>query len=301
VQGAAGIALVLSPALVLVAGCVWGGHQASAIPSEIAKCRALTEQGTLALHGGQYAAAESRFRQALLANPADVDARRLFAEALWARGQTSASVAQMDVACQLAPHDTALVVRTGEMLLASGDVMQALARADAAIDDDPQSGPAWALRGEAKWMAGKRDEAIADLQRALAHAPGNQRVLLTLAWMYFEDNQPRRTLTTLHELLDLSPPGAEKREALVLEGRSYLALGRPADAAESLRLAALRGAPSAQTYYLLAQAERGQGRTDAAIRAAHQALAANSAHQESLRLLADLTATAERGGAGPRR
>lgn len=258
------------------------------MPDEIARCRELTEQGTLAMQGGELAAAEEQFRSALSINPADIDARRLFAETLWARGETSAALAQIGAASQLAPHDPALAVRAGEMSLAVGDLAGARVHADRAIAENPRYGPAWALRGRVNWATEQPKLAVADLQRALVHTPSDQGVLLSLAKLYLERGEPRRALTMLHQLLDSCPPGTEPQHALFLEGQAFLALGRAADAADSLYAAVDRGQPDAELYYLLARAESERGRTDAAVRAAHLALAANSAHRDSLQLLAEL-------------
>jgi predicted Zn-dependent protease len=144
-------------------------------------------------------------------------------------------------------------------------------------------------------LAARRPEpAIADLQRALVHAPSDKAVLLSLAEVYLERGEARRSLTTVHQLLDLCPPGTEPQQALYLEGQAFLATARPADAAESLYAATQRGTPSAAMYYALARAEADRGRTEAAARAARHALAADSAHRESLALLAEL-----HGASGP--
>lgn len=240
---------------------------------------------------GDTTLAEDQFRSALRANPADVDARRHFAEALWARHAHSAAIAQLEIAGQLAPRDADLMVRAGEMLLASGDLPNALARADRAIAANPQFGSAWALRGRVHWAADRRDRAVADLQRALVHAPSDKGTLLDLGKVYLERGQARRCLTTVHQLLDLCPPSTEPQEALFLEGQAYLSTGRPADAADSLYAATRRGGPRAEIYFELAQAEAECGHTNAAIRAAQSALATEPTHRESYELLAELRGT----------
>jgi tetratricopeptide (TPR) repeat protein len=284
-----------------VCGCVWSGGPASFVPREISLCRELTERGALAMQQGELGTAEAQFRNALEANPADVNARRLFAEALWSRGDMPAAIAQMEGASQLAPHDTALKVRVGEMLLAAGEVPRALARAESAIADNPRYGPAWALSGRVHWAARDHKRAIANLQRSLVYAPSDKRTLLSLAQLYLERGEARRALTTVHQLIDLCPPGTESPDALLLEGQAYLAAGRPADAAESLFAASQCGQPNAEVYYLLAVAEAERGRTEAAVRAAHQALAANAAHPRSLELLAQLKESGVGQGATLRR
>jgi predicted Zn-dependent protease len=247
----------------------------------------------LAMQEGHVGAAEAEFRRALAANPADIDARRLFAEALWARGEKTAAIVQMEAASQLAPHDAHLQVRAGEMLLAAGEIPRAGACAEAAIVGNSHFGPAWALSGRAHWEAGRPDRAIADLQRSLVDAPGNKQVLLELAQMYLDRGEPSWSLTTVHQLLDLCPPGTESQAALFVEGQAYLAVGRAADAAESLLAASRRGNPRADIFCALARAEAQRGRTGAAIRAAHHALAANATHRESLQLLAELNGAVE--------
>ena len=106
--------------------------------------------------------------------------------------------------------------------------------------------------------------------------------------IYLQQGQPRRCLTTVHQLLDLCPAGTESQQALSLQGRALLATGRAADAVHSLYAATHRGPPTAELYYALARAEAELGRTDAAIRAAQSALAAEPTHQMSHTLLAEL-------------
>ncbi len=79
-------------------------------------------------------------------------------------------------------------------------------------------------------------------------------MLLETARLYHRRQQFQRCLATLHRLQDTSTPGSEPPEILELEGRTYLALGRPRMAAERLALAADRGSISPDLPTLQAQA-----------------------------------------------
>jgi predicted Zn-dependent protease len=98
-------------------------------------------------------------------------------------------------------------------------------------------------------------------------------------------------LTTVHHWLDCHPPGQEPAEALVLEGQTYLALGRAAQAGESFQLAAARGDRTTELLCLQADAAIAGGRADEAIRFAQQALAQDATHPAAQQLAARLSST----------
>jgi cytochrome c-type biogenesis protein CcmH/NrfG len=73
-----------------------------------------------------------------------------------------------------------------------------------------------------------------------------------------------------------------------MEGLSYADLGRPQQAAESLRVASQTGPPNADILYYLAQAQFAAGRPSEAAITAQEAIAANPAHSPSRQFLAQL-------------
>lgn len=289
------IRLVTAGALglaVAVAGCQIPGRHGP-ISQSLATCRQFSRQGIAALERHRWEQAESLLAKAVEACPADVDARRNYAEALWHRGAHTKALAQLEKAVELAGEDTALLVRMAEMQLALGRLDLARTHAEKALDLDSKSAAAWAVHGKAMQAAGDARRALADYHRALAVAPNDQTILLETAELYRQLNQPQRALATLQRLADTYAPGEEPQQVLYLQGLAYLALGRQRDARESLCLANTRGPANPDVLYRLAETELAEGLPDEAVQAAREALALDPNHRPSRDLLARLGALDE--------
>lgn len=259
-------------------------------PEAVAAGRQLAQQGISALDAGNWKEGEVLLRQAVSAVPSDPEAHRYLAEALWQQGETSEAIQHSESAKALAPSDPAMIVRAGEMRLATGDHTRAMENANRAIELDPKLPEAWALRGRCWWLQKQPDRALADLQRALQFSPSAPDLLIDLANLYYQKGEPQRCLTTVHRLLDIHPVGEEPLEAVVLEGKAYLAMGLPVPASERFSLVKGRTAPSPDLCCLIAQAELAAGRPDAAMAAAQEAVSLDASHLPSRELLAKLTA-----------
>ena len=268
------------------------------MPDSIARCRELSRDGVAAMERAEWDRARTLLEEAVDTSQTDIDARRHLAEALWETGAEREAAVQLEAAVKLDPRHAPTVVRAGEMLLRIGTVDRALRRAEEAIALDPTLAAGWALRGRVFRHQGKRQRALADLQQALRYAPHRADVLQEVAEVQYALERPQRSLTTLHHLLDIYPPGEEPQQALWLEGLTYAALGRHADAVTSLYAASQRAAPRADLLYQLAVAEKAAGRFDAAANTARQALALDVGHQSSRRLLAQLQGDTAPGESG---
>jgi tetratricopeptide (TPR) repeat protein len=273
--------------LPVVAGCAFAGRSGPS-PADVAAAREWSQQGVAAVEAGHWDQAEALLRKSIETSPSDAVGRRYLAETLWRRGAFEEALQQMEAALQADETNPQLAVRAGEMLLAAQSNELAVARADQAIRLDPKLSAAWALRGRAFWRMTQIERALADLQRALDYAPQDRDVLLDIAGIYRQINQPSRCLTTLHQLIDTYPPGQAPQQALLLEGITLQQLGRGRQAAESLLAAARAGPPSADVYGPLAQAYASIGEVEAATAAAQQALAIDANHAPSRALLAQL-------------
>ena len=128
-------------------------------------------------------------------------------------------------------------------------------------------------------------QALADFHRALGYAPDDRQVLLELAELYRELNEPQRALAILHTLAEGYSPGEEPQHVLYLTGLAYSALDRYEDAAASLSAAARRARPTPEIYYRWAEAQWLAGRPEAAATAARGALTLQPTHQPSRELL----------------
>ena len=156
---------------------------------------------------------------------------------------------------------------------------------------------AWAIRGGVTRAAGQPQQALADYLRALAFAPGDRAILLEIAELHHQLNQPERALDTLQALADTYGPNEEPGQVLHLMGLAYGALGRWEDGVECLAAATNRGNPTAEMFCDLAQARLRTGHTAEASAAARQALALQPQHQPSRDLLQGIELAQRPGGA----
>ena len=252
--------------------------QRGPVPESVATCRQLSQRGVVAMEKGQWEQAEILLAQAVSSCETNEEARRHYAEALWHRGAHKLALEQMETAIKLSNADAALHCKMGEMYLVMQDWPRAEKHAAQALQLDVHSASAWALRGKIHHALGRSPQALADLQRAMAYAPEDPEILLAVAELQRQASQPQRALVTLLALADLYPPGEEPQQVLYLTGLALSAVGRNADAAEHLYAASLRGQPSAEILYRLAEAELLSGRPEAAEANALQALQLNPQH-----------------------
>ena len=268
----------------LVAGCQLPDRRDPVFQS-LVDCRQLSQKGIVALEQGRRAEAEALLVEAVQACPLDPQARRHYAETLWQRDAADEAIAQLQEAVRLATEDATLRVRLTEMLLATGQTDRARRSAVDALDADPKLSACWAMRGRVMRAQGNARQALADYHRALGYSPDDRQVLMEVAELYRESNEPQRALSTLHNLAESYSPGDEPQRVLYLIGLAYLALDRYEDAATSLSAALCRDQPTAEIYYRWGQAEWLAGRPTSAATAANNALTLLPTHRPSRQLL----------------
>jgi tetratricopeptide (TPR) repeat protein len=263
----------------------------------IAAGRQLTEQGMSAMERGDWKRAESLLARAVETSPADVDARRQYAEALWHRGAMSEALVELEQARSLVQEDPALAVRAGEVHLALGQTEKAWALADEALRWDPKFAPGWALRGRVSSATSQPKQALAFYQRSLGYTPDDQQVAILVAETYRQLNQPERALTTLQSIAERYPSGEEPQQVLFLQGLALTALGRYDDAVGHLTKAARRERPNAEILCRLAEAELLAGHLPQAQSSVQEALAMDPNHAASRALSQRMTVAARSNGA----
>jgi tetratricopeptide (TPR) repeat protein len=293
------LSLVIAALLALVlSGCHLPTRKGP-VSRSLATCREYSQQGVAALEQGHPQQAETFLAKAVEACPADPEARRYYAEALWRRGARQEAITQLNEAARLGGEAASLQVRLAEMYLAVGQAENALRYAEQAIDLDPKLPSAWTIRAQVMHASGRLQQALADYHRALGYAPYDQDILLKVAELYRQRNQPQRALATLHTLAETYSPGDEPQRVLDLMGAAYLALGRHEDAVDSFSTAVIRETPTPELYYRLGQAELLAGHPAEAAAAAQHALRLQPQHQPSLELL-DRVRLAGHGQTPPR-
>ncbi len=289
-----GYALFCGSILACTGGCRSMGKK-KIVPDALATCRELSQNGVTAMELGEWDKARAVLHEAVTTSPTDAEARCHLAEALWQTHSRREAVVHMEAAVQLDPRHAPNVVRAGEMLLEIGVIDRAQQRAEQAIALDSTLAGGWALRGRVERERGNSKRALADLQQALRFAPHQTEVLLHVAEVQYELGRPQRSLSTLHSLLDIYPPGEEPQQALWLEGLAYGAMERHQDAVESLAAASQQANPPTNLLYQLARAEQSAGQTASAANTARRALALDQQHEPSRLLLAQLQGFADPG------
>jgi len=270
--------------LLLTAGCRLAGLK-KPVSESVATSRQLVQQGVIALEHGRVKEAESLLGEAVKTCPDNAEARRQHAEALWECGLRSAAIEELAEATRLAPDEAEIQLRLAEMYWAEKQTDKALRFVEDALDLDPRLARAWALHARLLSAAGRHKEALADCHRALSYAPGDRAILRQTAELYRQLHRPDRALQTLQSLADTYAPGEEPQEVYYLLGLACRELGRYDDAANHFSTAALRGTPTAEILYRLAEAELLAGRPTEAAAAAQEALSLDPHHQPTQKLI----------------
>lgn len=278
------VSLITAVAALPLAGCTLPGR-AGPVSRSLVTSRQYSQQGIAAIERGQWEQAESLLAEAVETCPADTDARRHYAEALWHQGERERAVDQLEEAARLTVDDPQLHVLLADRRLVIGQVKLARQSAQHAIDLDPKLAGAWAIRGRIRRACGQPDRALSDYHRALGLAPHDRTILLETAELYRELGEPPRALAALQTLADTYSPGEEPQQVLYLEGLAYAALERWDEAAESLAAASTQEQPTTEILFQLGRAEFYAGRPARAAEAARQALALYPDHKPSRELL----------------
>ncbi len=310
--------------------------------------RALLSLGLVELQRGEAALAVDLLRTAVALAPRDGAARQYLAQALVAAGHAEDAVLELEEAAARAPDDPeiAFALATAHLRLGKPEAAE---RVFAAVADRLPGAETWVLIGRTYRDFGDRGRAKAALERALALDPRARRVHFYLGTLVLQEEGPGGlggAIAAFEEELRLAPddPIAQlylglalvearrneealaplaaaarsevcRRDALHFLGSAYLALDRPAQAAEALRgaLAVEPGAASgadvdarqmASIHYQLATALRRLGDEAAAAPHFEAARRHSSAGVETTRdrlaryLAAEPGQEAESGGPG---
>jgi tetratricopeptide (TPR) repeat protein len=276
--------VLLLPVLPLLAGCKLPGSDGP-VSQQLLTSRHYSQQGLAAMERAEWDRAETVLSRAVRACPTDVEARRHYADALWQRERREEAIAQLVAAARLVPDDPAIYVRLAEMRLEMGQVVAARQAAERALDLHPKLAQAWAVHGRVMCAAGEHRQALADYHRALGYAPNERAILLDVAEVYRQLNEPQRAMLTLQKLNDTYPPGEESPQVLYLLGLAYSATGRYDDAVETYTAAMVRDRPTPDVLARIGEVQLARGRPDEAATAAREALALDPHHAPSQQIL----------------
>jgi tetratricopeptide (TPR) repeat protein len=273
------VALLCLPAV----GCatIW---PRGPVEQNVVSSREFARRGIDAMQREDWGAAETLFGRAVASCPTDEEARCNYARSLAERGALDVALQQMREAVRLSGNDPRRMVQLGELYLAEGNAAMALAQAEAALAADRSLAAAWALRGDALGAQDRLPEALASYHAALGRQPRYPCVQLAVAEVYRRQNRPDRALAALQSLAGDYPPGHEPQQVLYLSGLAFKALGRHREAVDQLQTAAVRGEPTAELLYHLAEAQYLAGHPADALLATNEALAMSPDHAPTIAL-----------------
>lgn len=230
------------------------------VSPELADARRLCNEGLSAADRDDLVRAEALLERAVKRCPADVDARRHYADVLWQRGERTEAIGQMAAALELSPADAGLCVEAGRMYLEMGLLNDAERLGGEAVRLAPRSADAWRLHGQVAMARGQFEAAVADFHRALAIDGDDRDVLADTARAYFALGRPRRVLATLANLDEDHAGDGLPGDLLALEARAEEALGRTTEAATAWRRAIAKGGAPPDAATRLAALEGGRKR-----------------------------------------
>ena len=164
---------------------------------------------------------------------------------------------------------------------------------EAQIEQSPRFAPAYTSAATLLIDLVRPVEAVALLDRALAHGLRTDAVLERLSLALLNADEPARAVEILEALVAVDAPWADDVNRL---GAAYSALGRSGDARAQFQRA-LKVGPTAEIWKNLGVIEVQAGDLDAAVRAFREATRADPAYVPAWRLLGAALRPADAAGA----
>ena len=219
--GADGLSLRLKNALVLLLllcglSGAHGGAQTGGAPQPTDQAAALVAQGFKLLDQRDAAGADAAFREAIEIEPELADAHRGLGMALWARGQGSAALRELNVATRLAPNDVLAHFALGKLAWTL------------ALQPD--------LAGDGELSAADyQATALAELSKAASLRPNDAETRLTLADVYLDAGNKSRALDEGKKAAEFAMTSTLQAQAQLAVGRAYFAVGEEDSAERAFR------------------------------------------------------------------
>jgi tetratricopeptide (TPR) repeat protein len=213
----------------------YGRAQSSGVAQPMGQVAVLVAQGFKLLDQRDAAGAEAAFREAIEIQPELADAHRGLGMALWARGQGSAALRELNVAARLAPNDAV-------SHFALGKLAWTLSRQPELAAD----------AGRRLSSADYQATALAEVSRAVALRPDDAEAHLALTEIYLETGNKSSALEEARKAAELAHTPPLRIQARLALGHAYFAVGEENNA-ELAFMAALHADP------MLADAHLGLG------------------------------------------
>ena len=150
--------------------------------------------------------AESLARQALALDPDAVEARRALATVYRQKGEHDKAAAQLRLALDINPSDAKSYKDYGSILLWSGHAEKAIEWLETALRLDPKmEAGAWRDLGQAYYLSGRYDDAVAAANQYIDRRPGLWHGPIVLAAAQAQLGNGTEAIEAAQQLLQVRP------------------------------------------------------------------------------------------------
>lgn len=193
----------------------------------VAQTRELVASGNRYFHGGKYAEAAIEFRKALKVDPRSADAHYRLAITDTKLGDWSSALAELQKTVDLEPANVQAQLDFGNLLLATHDLERAGQIAFAVLKSDPKNAGAHSLLANVSEARSQHDEAMKEIDQAIALQPENAAFYLTRGLFQSNANNLDAAEKSILTSLAKDPNNAD---AVLNLAKMYQRQGRLADA-----------------------------------------------------------------------
>ncbi|MDO4586126.1 MAG: tetratricopeptide repeat protein [Planctomycetia bacterium] len=199
-----------------------------------------SREGIIAFERGDLDKAEAQFKTALDLNEADLEVHRYYAETLWEQERQQEAIDVLTKASTrigTLDNEIQLYESLGKKLLTMNRPSDALDCADKIIDLAPQKEAGWLIRANACSQLNRKDESLANYQKALHFSPDNREILFKIANIQMQMQLFDRALASWQHLERLYPAQMEPVDVLYGKAIAYRELNRLDDALDNISIA----------------------------------------------------------------
>ena len=216
-------------------GCQTLSPFAERTKAKIVSARSWTNGGLEAMQSGHLQRAQGFFKRAAEQHPTDFRNRANLARAHFQSGEIENAIQEMEAAVELSGNDPWMTVELGQMYLAKGDLNMARQQADSAIAKVHNFVPGYTLLGQVSRHAGEYDQSLAYLHKAASLDPSDLDVPIELVKTYRSNNEPRKALAAIDQLLARYPVDSQAEQAILAKVDILTELDQHSTAIATLR------------------------------------------------------------------
>lgn len=232
------LVFLLIPVLLFsVSGCrVW--YRTKISSADTIASRQFVQQAVESIEQKNMENAESQLALAVRANPENIEACSMYADALWNQGKRQEAIVQMEKVVRNSEVTPELVVKLSWMFFECGEYGKAQKYLTLGLKHDPELADAWLLLGKLHELQQKPELALNAYHQAVFHEPENGDLQLVLAQQYLKLEQFQRALESARAAKGKNSENAEfPAEILICEGDALVKLQRTSEAVQTFRLA----------------------------------------------------------------